>query len=698
MQLPPLELLVASGDEQYGTASQPLGNPLRVMVRTLVGELPQSEANIVWEVLSGDASILGTPTSSTDSTGSAEIRLQLGTTPGEIVVQATAQSVNNPMTTFRAFLVDRPQLFGVEPDAGPPGTSIVLSGSNFSPDPAQNVVLFSGIRALVTSASPTELTVTIPACLPQRSVSVSVQLGVVASTTVPFSVGAGGDLVALPVGGVLDVADDAGFTCLGLPGGGEYLAFVYSASTVGAAKHPYSLSGVGSAAPLLSQTGVASARPHERASFGTRAGASRLGDADPQSMWDRRLRELETEMAESRDRTRPRGPAAGPQLAPQRVVPVVGGTRVFNVFDGAEFTEVTAVARLVSDEAALFVDEDAPAGGFTPQDLQLFADRFDRVIHPGVTGAFGDTSDLDDNQRIVILFSPRVNALTPRGASGFVGGFFFGVDLLPERAGSNAAEIFFALVPDPSGIFSDARSRQAVMEVTPAVLAHEFQHMVNFNERVLELESEGVEAIWLSEGMAQYAEEVVALEYDAVGDAASAALFRSGTRARVRRYLQGTDTVSLIISTGQGSLSERGAGFLFVTYLEDQIGGDLLRRLTRTTRTGVGNVEAEVGRDWADVLADWWSAVYLDGPDPESGPLLYPDFDLRGFLNDPFPLEPVQLGAGDFARSGLLWSSSSEYYIVVPETLGSTTVRVAGEAGAPSSRQAALRMRVIRIS
>ena len=110
------------------------------------------------------------------------------------------------------------------------------------------------------------------------------------------------------------------------------------------------------------------------------------------------------------------------------------------------------------------------------------------------------------------------------------------------------------------------------------------------------------------------------------------------------------------------------------------------------------NVETETGRDWGDVLVDWWSAVYLDGPGTESGPRVYPDVDLRGFLGNPFPLGAVRLGARDFTRFGSLWSSSAGYYIVVPPAGGSTTLRLGGEAGGVSSRQAELRMRVIRIS
>jgi hypothetical protein len=690
----PLEVVVASGDSQYGTAGQALGLPLQVVVRTLAGKIPQPDATIAWEVTQGDASFVGTATSVTDSTGSAEIGVRFGSNTGEVVVAATVQTANRPSTTFELFLVDQPVLIAIEPGTASPGGTITLTGENFSPTPEENVVLFSGIRGRVTSASTTELTVEVPLCLPARVVSVSVQLGVVTSASLSVTVGSGGDLENLQVGDVLDVDDDGGLTCLGLPGSGaEYLALVYSASTVGAATHPYQLSGVSSSGPLAATV------------FDTGDPFQRLMDtgrrlADPQAALDELLRELERELIEEVRETSVGSPPTAPDLsAPMAAPPTVGERRTFQVFQGTGvFTEVTAVARYVGTHAALFVDEQAPDGGFTLGDLQAFAERFDEIIYPGVTGVFGETSDLDGNERVVVLFTPAVNALTPRGSTGFIGGFFYGIDLLPEREGSNAGEIWYALVPDPTGEFSDARSKQTVLEVTPAILAHEFQHMVHFNERVIRLEAESTEALWLSEGLAQFAEEIVALEYEALDDLASADLFRRGTRDRSRRYLTGPDTVSVIITTGQGSLAERGAGFLFVAYLEDQLGGDLLGRLTRTTRTGVENVESETGQAWADLLGAWWSAVYLDGPGPESGPEVYPDVDLRGFLGNPYPLDPVGLGAGDFTVSGSLWSSSVGYYIVVPPAGGSTALRLGGEAGGISSRQAELRVRIIRIS
>jgi len=291
-----------------------------------------------------------------------------------------------------------------------------------------------------------------------------------------------------------------------------------------------------------------------------------------------------------------------------------------------------------------------------------------------------------------------VNKLTPRGSPGFVGGFFYGNDLLPAQPNSNKGEIFYALVPDPAGMYSDAHSTATVLSVVPAVLAHEFMHMIHFNQRVLVRNASGQESLWLSEALAQMAEELVARAYDDMDSVKSAALFRSGDRLRAGKYLQGTDSVSLVVTTGQGSLAERGAGFLFLLYLEDQRDLDVLTRLTQTTRTGVANVEAVVGGSWPDLIADWWSAIYLDGPGPESGPLVYPSVNLRAYLGSYYSLAPDSPGASDFTASGWLPSSSAAYYLVTPPLEGSMAVRIGGQAGGASSPQASLRMRIIRVS
>ncbi len=688
----PLDLLIGSGDGQFGVVGSQLPNPLRVAVQTATTEQPRAGVTVLWDVTEGGATLVGVTTTVTDSTGSTEIRVRLGATPGPVGVRARIADQPNVAVEFRLFGVNQPTLSSLAPSSTTAGDTITLSGANFSPVPIQNVVLFSGVRGRVVAATSTSLEVVVPRCLPAVDVEVHMQLGIVASAdTLPLVVTGGTQLTPLRVGDVIDVADDGGFECYALDGGPgvSYLTVVYSASTVGAARYPYRLTA------LASQGALPSPQPAQTPESWAATAPPR---ADLQSAWDLHLRELEGELIRGGAARRTAEGQGAARVGPAAAPPVLGDRRTFTVLNAqGTFDTVGAVARWVGSQAAIFVDTLAPAGGFNESELAAFAARFDQVIHPEVTSAFGDASDLDGNGRVVVLLTPVVNRMTPRGSSGFIGGFFYGLDLLPPRTGSNAAEIFYALVPDPTGIHSDARSKAQVTRVLPAILAHEFQHMVHFNERVLK-RSAPQESVWLSEALAQMAEELVARAYDGVDAFAADTLFREGTRTRSRRYLQRTDTVSVIVSTGQGSLPERGAGFLNLLYVEDRIGGDILGRLTRTTRTGVTNVEAESGLDWPDLVGDWWSAVYLDQLAAGIDPMAYPTVDLRAFLANPFPLTTTLIDLAGLDRAGTLWSSSAAYFMVMPGQAGTTTIRLGGEAGGPRAAQAVLRVRIVRVS
>ena len=698
--MPPLEVVVASGDGQFGVVNEALGAPLRVVVRSANTGTPREDVSVLWEVTQGSASVIGVASTITDSTGSTEVNLRMGGTPGEVRVRASVTDPSTSSATFQLFGVNRPTLTGVAPTAVQAGGTVTLTGMDFSPTAAQNVVQFSGIRGTVLSATATSLDVEVPACLPAREVAVTMQLGAVPGVdSIPVTITGGTEVTTMQVGDVLDVADDAGLACHALHGGtvAKYLALVYSASAVGAAKHPFQMTFLRSVFTVPD-----GARAPTRVSAPAEPAGSTSG---PQERWDERLRMLEGELLRGRQLDAVTGSAVGgPSRVGASAVPAVGERRTFNVLNSSGgFSQVSAEARYVGARAAIFVDDEAPAfpDGFSVGDLASLSGRFDDVIDPVVTGGFGAASDIDANERIIILFTPAVNRLTPRGSNGFVGGFFFGVDLLTTSTGTNRGEIFYALVPDPHGLFSDAHTKSEVLQAVPAVLAHEFQHMVHFNQRVLVRGAANQEALWLSEALAQMAEELVARAYEGQGDAGSANLFRAGAVQRARRYLVGTDSVSLVVTAGQGSLAERGAGFLHVLYLERQRGLGLLGDLTQTTVTGVANVEAQTGSPWAGLLADWWAATYLDGPGPDSSPLTYPGMDLREYLTpgtSTFPLVPRAVGPEDARDQADLWSSSVRYYEFSAPFGETVSVRLGGASGGPSAPQSALRLRLIRIS
>ncbi|HMJ46672.1 MAG TPA: FG-GAP-like repeat-containing protein [Ferruginibacter sp.] len=80
----------------------------------------------------------------------------------------TPISHNKPFLLFigcilSLYSIAQPSINSFSPVSGPVGTPVTINGNNFSSIPSNNIVFFGAVKANVTSASSTSLTVTIPA-------------------------------------------------------------------------------------------------------------------------------------------------------------------------------------------------------------------------------------------------------------------------------------------------------------------------------------------------------------------------------------------------------------------------------------------------------------------------------------------------------------------------------------------------------
>ena len=66
-----------------------------------------------------------------------------------------------------------PSIASFSPASGPIGSSVTITGSNFNPDPAQNSVYFGAAQGIVTAATPTSLTVTVPLGATHENITVT---------------------------------------------------------------------------------------------------------------------------------------------------------------------------------------------------------------------------------------------------------------------------------------------------------------------------------------------------------------------------------------------------------------------------------------------------------------------------------------------------------------------------------------------
>jgi len=182
--------------------------------------------------------------------------------------------------------------------------------------------------------------------------------------------------------------------------------------------------------------------------------------------------------------------------------------------------------------------------------------------------------------------------------------------------------------------------------------------------------------------------------------------YQEGNYRRANRFLGAPSDVSLIVNTGQGSLGERGAGWMFARYLRDQAGNDeVLAELTQTTRLGIANVESVTGSNWEGLFSDWHAAIAVEQQLFENGlfavdrELEYPGIDLAEAFTQSvgsYSVRPTLITQGDFSAAGRLWLSSGAHFLLGSGE-GGLALSLAGAEGGVPAAQAALRLKLVRL-
>ena len=432
---------------------------------------------------------------------------------------------------------DAPEISNVSPDPMVEGQSATLTGINFLEIPAENTVTLNSVTLVVTQASATSLTVTLPeGCGPLRSASLTVTVDGIASsalsaTVAPDPAGETVQSVSLAVGEQVVFRQPR--YCLGLPtngGAAQYLVGVQSTGRNGGVTRVVNVAGTttgvaapAQASPVAAAGAASSVRPRSSPMAGSFA-------ASPASRLMQRHREGHA--AVMADLLRPvrdavhdpavRFVAPSPQQAPARTVvdgsEIVGARVDLRVRQlggscaAASTDTVTAELRVNTARSMWWVDVDNPAGGFLDIELQALSTLFDDVIYDTGIAEFGSVGDVDANGRIAILITKKVNEDSTTG--GLLLGFVNPCDFFQRNdatglVASNEGEFFYTLAPDPGGLVGDTISAASLLEVLPSIIAHEFTHIIQFSRRVASPTALDFMDLLVAEGQATLAEEVV---------------------------------------------------------------------------------------------------------------------------------------------------------------------------------------------
>ncbi|PIR16379.1 MAG: hypothetical protein COV46_08590 [Deltaproteobacteria bacterium CG11_big_fil_rev_8_21_14_0_20_49_13] len=294
--------------------------------------------------------------------------------------------------------------------------------------------------------------------------------------------------------------------------------------------------------------------------------------------------------------------------ASRTVAPAVGDSESFKVLAGlsslSSYKTIQAKAKCVADNVVFYVDTQVELynpDDLTDSDVNSLCASFDAVVAEEFD-LFGETSDVNDDGRVAVLMTPQVNRLGAMGG-GIITGFFFANDLY-SGSNSNFREIIYVLVPDSKGTYGVAIPKDFAMDnLLPAVLPHELQHAINYNQKVFE-SGISAEENWMNEGLSHLAEDLVG--------------FNQENPSRIEVYLNNTGSYGPI-SAGSPNLAERGASYLFLRYLYEQSanGKEFVWNLLHSDKTGVENLEAAFAGTSSDFdqisefLLRWASAMVM---------------------------------------------------------------------------------------
>ncbi len=253
--------------------------------------------------------------------------------------------------------------------------------------------------------------------------------------------------------------------------------------------------------------------------------------------------------------------------------------------------------------------------GMQPEDQRFSASDFaeigrqlDDIIYPVSIAYFGENADIDDNESVIALITPAVNALTPAddNTNTLVAGFFLALDLIPKRTcpASNEGEIFYLAGPDPDREFGTEVSLEFADNLVRTTVAHEFVHLLNTQQRVTigggDIQRDREHA-WLDEGLAHLAEEISGFRTAGIGTRSNLDLaavtqsdadlvtynrFHLLNHNRVGRFLRGgcprgSDGPAATLALGDDrgrdpggveSLAFRGFSYAFARWLGDHFG------------------------------------------------------------------------------------------------------------------------------
>jgi hypothetical protein len=636
----------------------------------------------------------------------------------------------------------KPTVTGVTPTPLVPGTIATLTGEDLT---TTTQIYVNGARAFVTEANASSVKFQVP-CVAPGAASVVARNGSADSDAFAATVNA---TPSAPMG-VGDFRTLSGTHCLQLSAAGNetYVIGVQSVSENESSLTPvvFGIDAAGGATDAPMAAALFRAAP-QRGGFSpvsTRDPDRTRWDAHRRAEHDLRARDLATTSGMLSARAS-QGGIATYKTTTAAAVPSVGDLVQMRYPDPSpgknlctDYVPVTGRVEHVSARAIFVADTANPKNGFTAADYSHFGSVFDDSIYVAQVTYFGAPTDLDANQRIIVLLTKEVNRRDN------ILGMVVSSDFFPRGSGtgqcqsSDYGEIYYGRVPDPNGDFGQPYSVAAARRDVPALIAHEMTHIIQFGRRLQVPGATQYQALWEMESQATLAEEVIGHRFnlrqtgqnygfdvawencdqnatgiawycDKIQDLALYYGFltqdsRAPGAPEQCTFVNRVDEITGIPCHEGQQRRAVYTGWSFLRWLSDHYGddlggeGQLHRNLIDNTIGGFPSIAQVVGEPIDELLGRWAASLYIDDRFPGvSGLLTLPSwnlYDIEQGLVQTARLQPYEYSFADASREVSVRAGSSAYFLVSGSRVA-TAIRATSPNGAPLP--APMRMWIARV-
>lgn len=260
-------------------------------------------------------------------------------------------------------------------------------------------------------------------------------------------------------------------------------------------------------------------------------------------------------------------------------------------FTNRTYYQLTAAKRATSDRAVVYVANDQ-LGKISEAQAQSIADEYSNNIYSSLTPALGPQADVDCNGLIIILCLEILD-----GGAGFIVGYFDDKQEFVTEDFSNAADI----------IYMDSKDVSPASDVFNNTLAHEFTHMIQFNQQQL-IEGGNPTVTWINEGIAEIGRH---LAYGQVVEDTSH--YSSDPNSLIKNGLS--------LTNWQNSAANYAQGYVYMSYVMSQAsnGSSFFKEFLEHSDNAEDGFEATLnsyvnGWDLETTYRNWLIATFLRNP------------------------------------------------------------------------------------